>query len=472
MRDVFFFCFLLGVLFVALRRPYLFILTFCYVDIVAPQRLSFSLLNQVPLSLIMFVLAVGSWLVADRKQGMRVDHLQLVLLALLIYCGVSTVYAVVPEAGEKWAWVWKALLWSMFLPLALTTRLRIEALALTMVLSAGTLAIAGGLKTATGGSGYGSLQLLLDDNSGLFEGSIFSTVAIAIIPLILWLARHGTIFKPDRLVWVFALALVFACLLIPIGTQARTGLVCALLLAALGLRDSKRRAAYLGGIAALALVALPLVPAAFSARMDTITNYQSDESASTRLAVWKWTWDYALEHPLGGGFEIYRTNELQVNKVETSRSGGTTTREVLPYTDRARAFHNSYFEMLGEQGFPGLLMWLYLQAACVWRMEKLRSRYRNATAENDWVRPLATALQGGHLVYLLGCMFVGIAFQPFIYMLIALQISLWTYLKRREQEARWRPISHQLGDAVSGPGELAEKQGFAGKRGNGWANSG
>jgi probable O-glycosylation ligase (exosortase A-associated) len=450
MRDVFFLCFLLGVLFVALRRPYLFILTYCYVDIVAPQRLSFFLLNQVPLSLIMFFLAVGSWLLADSKRGLRVDQLQVVLLLLLGYCAFTTFTATVPvEAAEKWSWVWKALLWSMFLPLALTTRLRIEALALTMVLSAGTLAIAGGLKTATGGSGYGSLQLLLDDNSGLFEGSIFSTVAIAIIPLILWLARHGTIFKPDRLVWAFALALVFACLLIPIGTQARTGLVCAVLLAALGLRDSKRRAAYLGGIAAVALVALPLVPAAFSARMDTITNYQSDESASTRIAVWKWTWNYALDNPLGGGFEIYRTNELQVNKVETTTSGGSTTREIQPYTDRARAFHNSYFEMLGEQGFPGLMLWLYLQIICVWRMEKLRGRYRHATGEDSWVRPLATALQGGHLVYLLGCMFVGIAFQPFIYMLIALQIALWTYLKRREQEANWRPIAGAMAPATT-----------------------
>lgn len=452
MRDIFFLVFLLAILGMAIKRPYLFILTFCYVDIVAPQRLSFFLLNQVPLSLIVFGFAVGSWLIADRKQGMRLDHLQIVLLALMAYCGVSTLYADFPlEALDKWSWVWKALLWSMFLPLVLTTRLRIEALALTMVLSAGALAIAGGLKTATGGSGYGSLQLLLDDNSGLFEGSIFSTVAIAIIPLILWLARHGTIYPPSRYVWAFALALVFACLLIPIGTQARTGLVCAGLLALLGLRDSKHRMAYLGGIGALALIAVPLVPAAFSARMDTITNWQSDESASTRVAVWSWTWNYALDHPLGGGFEMYRANELQVTKTVTTEAGGVTSSERLPYTDRARAFHNSYFEMLGEQGFPGLALWLYLQITCLIRMEKLRRRYRNAVPENDWVRPLATALQGGQIVYLLGAMFVGIAFQPFIYMLIAMQISLWTYLKRREQEAKWRPIAHQLGDAPAGP---------------------
>ena len=450
MRDAFFLLFLLAIMFLALRRPFLLILTFCYVDIVAPQRLSFFLLSQVPLSLIMFGLAIISWVVFDNKKGTRIDHLQGVLLLLLVYCGITTIYADFPvEALEKWSWVWKALLWSMFLPLALRTKLRIESLALVMVLSAGTLAIAGGLKTATGGSGYGSLQLLLDDNSGLFEGSIFSTVAIAIIPLILWLARHGTIFRSNVYVWAFAIALVFACLLIPVGTQARTGLVCAAFLAMMGLRDSKRRMTYIGAIAAAGLIALPLVPAAFSARMDTITNYQSDESASTRVAVWGWTWDYALDHPLGGGFEVYRQNSLQVDKVIVRNVGGQISREIVSYTDRGRAFHNSYFEMLGEQGFPGLLLWLYLQTACLYRMERLRRRYRDCVYEDKWIRPLATALQAGHLVYLLGAMFVGIAFQPFIYMFIALQIGLHTYVKRREEEARWRPILVEVGGATS-----------------------
>ena len=37
-------------------------------------------------------------------------------------------------------------------------------------------------------------------------------------------------------------------------------------------------------------------------------------------------------------------------------------------------------------------------------------------------------------------LFVGIAFQPFVYMLIAMQIGLDTYLTRRRKEAAWRPI--------------------------------
>jgi putative inorganic carbon (hco3(-)) transporter len=44
-------------------------------------------------------------------------------------------------------------------------------------------------------------------------------------------------------------------------------------------------------------------------------------------------------------------------------------------------------------------------------------------------------------------MFVGIAFQPFMFLILAAQIGLHGYLKRREAEARWKPITAQVGGA-------------------------
>ena len=55
-----------------------------------------------------------------------------------------------------------------------------------------------------------------------------------------------------------------------------------------------------------------------------------------------------------------------------------------------------------------------------------------APRASRWQAPLAEALQHSLLVYMAGSLFVGIAFQPFCYMLIGLQIGLWSYLKRIE----------------------------------------
>jgi putative inorganic carbon (hco3(-)) transporter len=445
MRDLIFVGYIVLIMLMAFKRPFLFTLVYAYVDIVSPQRLSYFLLNSIPLSLILFALAFLGFLVGDDKKDVRVSPRWVLLIVLLGYCGYTTTVA--PEhvaALEKWNWVWKALVFAAFLPLTLRTKLRIEALVLTMVLCASALIVTGGIKTAAGGGGYGSLVILIDDNSGLFEGSIISCVAITIIPLILWLARHGTIFKPNWKVRVYAAALIFACLLIPVGTQARTGVVCIAVLGIMLLRFAKHRILYLGGVALVGLAAIPFLPSSFTERTDTIKNYKADESASTRLAVWAWTWEYVKENPMGGGFEIYRQNRIRYdiaqkeNPDEPAVNDSSATKEVV---DQGRAFHSSYFEMLGEQGFPGLIMWLIIQLGGVWRMESISRMYRKRNREDEaWVAPLATALQNSQIIYLVGSLFVGIAFQAFFFMLTALQISLDTYLTRRRKEAAWRPI--------------------------------
>jgi putative inorganic carbon (hco3(-)) transporter len=313
-------------------------------------------------------------------------------------------------------------------------------LALTMVLCASALVVTGGIKTLAGGGGYGVLVLLVDINSGLYESSIISCVAIAIIPLILWLANHGTIFKPDWRVKLYATALIFACLLIPIGTQARTGLICIAVLGIMVLRHTKRRMLYLLGVAIVGTATIPFLPSSFTNRMSTIKKYDADESASTRLAVWGWTWEYVKQNPLGGGFDVYLKNSVRY-KIPTKPGEEEFESEQREVTDSARAFHSSFFEMLGEQGFFGLFLWLFIHVGGVIRMEFLQRIYRKRNRPDEtWVAPMAIALQQAGVIYLAGSLFVGIAFQPFVYMLIAMQIGLDTYLTRRRKEAAWRPI--------------------------------
>lgn len=442
MHDLALVGFLFALMAIGLRRPFVFVLGYVYIDNVSPQRLSYYLLNSVPISLIFVVLAVGAWLLVDDKKDTRVAPRQALLLLLLIYCGVTTTQAdFLVEAANKWSWVWKALAFAIFLPLTLRTRLRFEALGLFMVLSAAAIIIVGGIKTIISGGGYGALNLMVTNNTGLYESSIISTVAIAIIPLILYLRKHGTVFPPDWRVNLFAFALIFACALIPVGTEARTGLICIGVLLVLALRFTQRRMLYLGSLAAIVLVVVPLLPESFTDRMDTIKSYKADQSASTRLAVWAWTWDYAKDHPFGGGFDAYRQNKLRMELQQTSEDGGTRNVETIVTTDAARAYHSSYFEMLGEQGFPGLIMWLLIHGIGVVRMEMLYRRYRNRGVDNDqWIGALASALQQAHIVYLVGALFVGIAYQPFVYMLVGMQIGLDTYAQRRATAAAWRPI--------------------------------
>ena len=446
--------FVLAFLALGFRRPYLWVLAYLYIDSLAPQKISYGILKVIPISLISFLLAFGGWILIDYKRNSRFTLRQGLIAILLVYCGLTTLSADFPdEALIKWDWVWKALLFALFLPMTLTTRLRIEAATLIMTLTVGAIVICGAIKTLAGGGGYGTLRLFVNDNSGLYEGSIISAVAVSIIPLIFWLMKHGTVFPSDWRVKAYGLALAFACVLIPVGTQARTGLLCVALLMVMALRTVKRRVLYIALIAAGVLVAVPLLPQSYTARMNTIENHSSDQSASTRVAVWKWTLGYVKEHPFGGGFDAYRGNKVRIELTDVKGSGNNTTVTTRETFDQARAYHSAYFEMLGEQGYPGLLVWLALMFLGLVQMELIRSRWKKRTAPGEtWQAPLANALQQSLIVYMVGCLFVGIAFQPFCYMLIGLQCGLWSYLKRIDSEkvrGRAARPALSLGNAVT-----------------------
>ena len=438
MIDLVFLAFIGFVLVLGLKRPFLWVLAYAYIDILAPQKIGYGVIQSVQVSLIAFAAAFGGWLLLDAKKGARFSLRQGLMLALLVYCAWTTGNADFAEpAAEKWDWVWKALLFAIFLPLTITTRIRIEALALVMTLSVAMIVIGAGIKTVLGGGGYGGLYLFVNNNSGIYESSTLATVAIAMIPVILWFTRHGTVFAPDWRVKLFSYALIFACLLIPVGTEARTGLVCIAALGVLMLRDVKRRFLYLAGGATLALAALPFLPQSYYERMATISGYQSDASASTRVAVWKWTYDFAKERPFGGGFDAYRGNSFTYMMPVVTGEGNTQSVEYHEVTDKARAYHSSIFEMLGEQGWPGLILWLALHGLGLLHMEKIRRRWKHRKGEGqDWQAPLASALQFAQIIYLVGSLFQGIAYQPFILMLLGLQIGLWNYLKRIDEPVK------------------------------------
>ena len=153
MRDLALVGFLVALLALAVKRPFLFALAYIYVDTVSPQRLSYYLLNSISVSMYVAALAIGAWLVFDRKD-VRPAPRQGLILILLAYVTLTTVYADLPvEAWTKWEWVWKALVFAIFLPFTLRTKLRVEAYVLFMVLAASAIVIVGGVKTVLSGGG-------------------------------------------------------------------------------------------------------------------------------------------------------------------------------------------------------------------------------------------------------------------------------------------------------------------------------
>src|SRR5690606_7251081 len=97
MRDIAFVAFLFAFIGLGFRS----------LAIAARRRLSYFLVSSVPISLIVCGLAIAGWLAVDDKKDVRWSGRQFLLVALLLYCWMTTIQADFPvEAADKWSWVW------------------------------------------------------------------------------------------------------------------------------------------------------------------------------------------------------------------------------------------------------------------------------------------------------------------------------------------------------------------------------
>lgn len=432
MRDAFILLMLLFLFGAACKRPFLMTLAYLYVDLVQPQQISYYLVNSVPISLIFGAAAVAFFLFFDDKRNLSFGRLQGMMLLFLLWITITTFNAQLGEqAWVKWDPAWKAIIFGVFLPFVLRTRQRIEAAVLFILLCVGSITITGGIKTLAGGGGYGTMSLLVDSNNGLYEGSTISAVAVALIPLILYSYSHNQIFPKQRITQLLSAGLIFSAVLIPVGTEARTGLVCLAVLGIFLFLGAKRKLLFGAVAAVLAVAAVPLLPDSFTGRMSTIKSYDEDTSASTRVAVWNWTMEFVKDHPFGGGFYAYKLNRIEVQTRQRVGEGSNMSEQTVTVVDQARAFHSSYFEVLGEHGYPGIFIYLLMLIMALLQLGGLKRRFRTSD-EDMWISQLARALGQTTIIYMAGSLFVGVAFQSMLYFLLGLSAALAQIAARRQ----------------------------------------
>jgi putative inorganic carbon (hco3(-)) transporter len=403
------------------QAPFVLALGYLWVDTFRPQEVAYIVLNQFPVALLIGAAAFGTYILLDRKSPPRLSMITVVQVILAIWCTITMAWAVAPEFGwEKWDWAFKTLMFSAFIPYVIRSRIQIEAFIQVYVFSLAANLVPFGAKIAISGGGYGRALGLAGSNSGLGEGSTLAAVAVMTIPLVLYLSKHSTLVPKNVLFRLMYVGLAVIALLTTVGTFERTGLI-GLLVLAIAVLIKSRHKIFVGivGIVVAATIAY-FASSAWSNRISTIQTYQSDSSAMTRILVWQWTFNYVKSNPLGGGFNMYVINHIDHPPDEANPAGST---------EFGRAFHSIYFEMLGEQGWPGLFMFGGLLIGAQVILHKASRRIRNIP-ELAWLRDLATATQIALAVLTVCGSFIGIAFQPMIHYLLALTVSVAAYVQR------------------------------------------
>ena len=402
------------------QAPFVLTLGYVWVDTFRPQDVAYLILNQLPVAMIMGALTVGMYLLLDRRSPPRLTLVTVLQLALAAWVTLTCTWAVAPQyAWDKWDWAFKTLIFSAFIPLTIRSRVQIEAFLHVFMLSLAANLIPFGLKMAISGGGYGQNLGLTSGNSGLTEGSTLAAVAIMTIPVCLYLFRHAVLMPRLPLFRLVYIGLAGLAVLTALATFERTALMGLLTLAVVSFIKSRRKLlTLLVGVVVGGIIFL-LTSSAWTDRIATINNFNSEGSALGRILVWRWTLGFVGQHPLGGGF-----NAFIVDHIEFPDGHG---RDGI-------AFHSIYFEVLGEHGWVGLLIFLSILALSLFNLQLASRRARN-DPELTWFRDLAAALQVALVVLLVCGAFIGIAFQPMIHYLVAMAVSAAEFLRRTLQAA-------------------------------------
>jgi probable O-glycosylation ligase (exosortase A-associated) len=148
------------------------------------------------------------------------------------------------------------------------------------------------------------------------------------------------------------------------------------------------------------------MPQQYFDRVSTIEQYEDDRSAMGRINAWTVAYNVAKERPLiGGGFQMM-SPELW--------------KKYLP-EEKPHDVHSIYFEVLGEQGFVGLALYLCLMWLAMREGNRIRRQSRRR-GELRWAFDLATYTQVSIVAYAVGGAFLGLAYFDLYYHLIGILV--------------------------------------------------
>jgi probable O-glycosylation ligase (exosortase A-associated) len=193
--------------------------------------------------------------------------------------------------------------------------------------------------------------------------------------------------------------------------------------------NSRRKLRYLAFVIPVAIAILAFTPDRWVDRMSSIRNAEESGSFMGRVVAWKQSTLIAMDHPVfGGGFhavqdpDTWKTYSLDFHKLDFIPTEP-------PDPELARAAHSIYFQLLGDLGLVGTMLYLAL-ALTAWNNSGFIVKKARTKPELAWAADLALALQYSLVAYFVAGAALSMAYFELIFIIFALLASLREVVQR------------------------------------------
>ncbi len=417
MRDIVVTLAVFGAVPFILVNPWVGVIVWSWLGYMNPHRLSWSFAFNMPFAQVTAIATLLGLLLSRERARISWSLPTQILVALNLWMTVTTLFAIEPAAAtDLWLKTIKIQLMTFVTLALINDRKKLHSLIWIIALSLGFYGIKGGVFTLTGGG----INQVLGPEGSFFSGN---TETGLVLVMVLPLMRYLHLNEARR--WL-RFGLVAAMLLTGVailGTQSRGALVGGIAMAAMLWVKSRNRLPLFLMMMVVIPPLLAFMPDSWYNKMRTIETYEEDTSAMGRIVAWEFATKLALKRPIGGGFGCF-----------TPESYASYAPEIAAVNDKYQDAHSIYFQVLGNHGFIGLVIYISLLLA-TWRLASRVMRRSKSSPHLKWAYDAAAMTQVSLVGFMVAGSFLGLAYFDLIFSLIAIVVITDSLVEQELAEA-------------------------------------
>ncbi|MFC3050340.1 putative O-glycosylation ligase, exosortase A system-associated [Kordiimonas pumila] len=381
-------------------KPFIGVLVWSWVSHMVPQSYTYNFASTFPFLVVVGGLTTLGMFLSRDKKGLPGHPIIFAIFLYWIWICVTTILAFEPSVSvEKLIHLSKVLVFALVSVAIMQSPNRLKGFVWVMALSLGFIAVKGGLFTLlTGGSSRveGAGGMMKDNNQLAMAMSMM-------VPIAIYLVQHPPM---KQLKW----PLIGGAVMVPLsvlGTQSRGGFVALAAVTAMLIMKTKHKFKLLILISVLGYAGVAFMPDSWKNRMESTEGAATeDNSFRGRVSMWKFSSNLVDDIPVqGGGFNIFYVRRAQ--------------ELYMPPGFKPRAPHSIYFEVLGEHGYVGLVLFLTMLFTG-WYSGGTQAKKFRQYQETVWLGDLCNAMQICIVGFAVGGLTVNIATFDVFYHVLAI----------------------------------------------------
>ena len=391
-------------------RPFHGVILWTIISFASPQWYAWGAAYYFPSAELVAIPTILGFMVFSRGWIRMISRESFLILLLWLWFTLTTIVSTntplfvehADQTWQRWQFVTKVLMMTFVTMGIVDTFARLRTLVMVTACCFSFYVVkALPLMITTGGGFrlYGPPRSMVEDNNDL--GLALNMT----LPLLFFLAQSETHKRWKQLFWGLFIVVIPGIFF----TYSRGALLGLVAVMTLMLLRVKQRVLLIPVIGLALVIALVFAPPEWKERMDFSRKGAAlDKSAYSRINAWTFAWRLAKDYPItGGGFDTF-------DKALFDR--------YAPNSSDVHGPHSIYFGLLGEHGWPGLILYMSLVASCFASVRKI---IRAAKRMGDEVAANYANAFGFSLVgFLTSGLFLGRAYFDYYFTIVCFIVIL------------------------------------------------